>query len=82
MKTRVTLTLDPDVVQHAKNVARVRQTNLSALIEDLLKNTAEQGMSKRPHFSKKWGGKFSVRPSDGSDELLDALKERFGLSEK
>lgn len=82
MKTRVTLTLDPEIVRQAKNVARVRQTNLSALVEDMLRTTAQQGIAQRPNFSKKWGGKFSARPSDGSDELLDALKARYDLAEK
>ena len=79
MKTRVTVTLDPRVVRRAKSVARSRRTNLSALIEDLLTRTADFGSIRPINFSKKWAGKFSVRDSDGSDPLLDALKARHGL---
>lgn len=79
MKTRVTVTLDPQVIHHAKSVARARNTNLSALIESLLAQTIEVGAAKPVRFSQKWAGKFSLRESDGSDPLLDAMKARFDL---
>ncbi len=82
MKTRVTITLDPVVIRRAKTVARLRRTNLSSLIEDLLIQTTRQGTSRRVGFSTKWVGKFEVRKSDGRDDLLDALKQRYGLSGK
>jgi hypothetical protein len=82
MKTRVTITLDPKVIRKAKSVARLRQTNLSALIEDLLIQTTKQSTPQRPTFAQKWTGKFHVRSSDGKDELLDALKNKYGLDEK
>jgi hypothetical protein len=79
VKTRVTITLDPRVIRRAKSVARSRRTNLSALIEGLLVQTAALGTAKPISFSKKWAGKLSVRESDGSDPLLDAMKTRYGL---
>jgi hypothetical protein len=82
MKTRVTITLNPAVIRKAKNVARSRQTNLSALIEDLLIQTAHRGTKRRTKFTRKWGGKFDVRPSKGEDELLETLKRRYGLTDK
>lgn len=27
-------------------------------------------------FTRKWRGRFHIRPSDGKDELLDALKKQ------
>jgi hypothetical protein len=79
MKTRVTITLDPRVIRRAKAVARSRRTNLSALIEHLLVQTADYGLAKPISFSQKWAGKLSIRESDGSDPLLDAMKARYGL---
>lgn len=79
MKTRVTITLDPGVVRRAKIVARSRKTNLSALIEDLLKHTSDRGLVPRASFSRKWAGKLTVRESRGKDDLLDAIKTRYGL---
>jgi hypothetical protein len=79
VKTRVTITLDPRVIRRAKSVARSRRTNLSALIESLLVQTADLAVAKPISFSQKWAGKLSVRDSDGSDPLLDAMKNRYGL---
>lgn len=79
MKTRVTITLDPVVVRRAKTIARSRQTNLSALIEELLVRTSEQAAVASPRFSQKWSGRFTSRVSDGTDTLLDAMKKRYDL---
>ena len=76
MKTRVTVTLDPTVIRNAKTIARLKQTNLSALIEDLLKRTASQSTTRRASFSRKWAGKLSVRET-ANDELLTAMKARY-----
>lgn len=79
MKERITITLDPEVVRHGKRVARARETSLSGLIEDLLR---EQGRPERRQpagsFSKRWRGKLTLR-ADAADELLQALKARHGL---
>jgi tRNA U34 5-carboxymethylaminomethyl modifying enzyme MnmG/GidA len=80
MKSRITITLDPTVVRQAKNVARERHTNLSALIEDLLKQTAQSNVAPRRSFTQKWAGKLTVR-EDNKDELLKALKTRYGLEQ-
>ncbi len=82
MKTRVTITLDPDVVRKAKAVAQVRQTNLSALIEDLLEQTTRYAAPAGQGFTRKWAGKLEPRESDGSDELLEALRRRHDLGHK
>ncbi len=78
MKTKVTITLDPLIVKNAKRTARLRKTNLSAMIEGLLaQNTSVLGA--RPiGFSQKWAGKFEVRES-ADDELLNMLKKRYEL---
>jgi hypothetical protein len=79
MKNRITITLDPNVIRHGKLVARARDTSLSGLIEDLLR---EQGRPKSRQaagsFSKRWRSKFTLR-EDNADELLQALKDRHGL---
>jgi hypothetical protein len=79
MKTRVTITLDPRVIRRAKSVARSRQTNLSALIEDLLNHAANYSTTRSIRFTQKWAGQFTARMSDGSDPLLDAMKSRYDI---
>jgi hypothetical protein len=79
MKDRITITLDPEVVEHGKRIAKARSTSLSGLIEDLLR---EQGHPQRHRragsFSKRWRGKLALR-HDPSDELLQAMKAKHGL---
>jgi len=82
MKTRVTITLNPIVIRKAKSIARLRRTNLSALIEDLLIQTTQRGTKRRIRFTRKWAGKFKVRSSSGRDDLLEALKQRYKLADK
>ncbi len=82
MKQRVTITIDPAVMRRAKSVARLRHTNVSALIEDLLKQTSKGSAPRQPSFTRKWAGQFSVRESVAGDDLLDALKQRYGLNEQ
>jgi Family of unknown function (DUF6364) len=78
MKSRVTITLDPAVIRRAKNVARSRKTNLSALIEDLLKKTTDAATSRSTKFSARWGGKLKLRETK-NDPLLEAMKARYRL---
>jgi hypothetical protein len=79
MKGRITITLDPAVVEHGKRIAKARETSLSGLIEDLIR---EQGHPKKPSrsgsFSKRWRGKLALRHAP-SDALLQALKVKYGL---
>jgi len=81
MKTRVTITLDPAVIRRAKSVARNRHTNLSALIEELLRETSARATVRHMSFTGKWAGRFTVRASTERDDLLDALKRRYHLDE-
>ena len=80
MKTKVTITLDPLVVKRAKVTAKSRNTNLSAMIEELLRGTTKDSNAKRPAFTKKWAGKLSIRANE-KDELLNSLKNKFDLGE-
>jgi hypothetical protein len=79
MKNRITITLDPDVIRHGKLMARARDTSLSSLIENLLR---EQGRPESRQwaasFSKRWRGKLTLR-EDSADELLRVLKAKHGL---
>ena len=79
MKDRITITLDPEVVEHGKKIAKARDTSLSGLIEDLLR---EQGQPERHgrtgSFSKRWRGKLALRHDPG-DALLQAMRAKHGL---
>ncbi len=62
MKTKLTVTIDKDLLPRAKRHARSRGVSLSQLIEDALRvASAEEGSS----FASRWRGKFrpAARPS-------------------
>jgi hypothetical protein len=79
MKSRITLTMDPEVARKAKRIAHARKTNVSALIEDLVRNASVTASKEQPSFAKKWAGKLRVRKPKLSDPRLEALKSRYDL---
>jgi hypothetical protein len=79
MKRRITLTIDPEIARRAKRIALARKTNVSALIEDLVRNASVTGSKREPSFVTKWTGKLRVRTPRGSDPRLEALKKRYDL---
>lgn len=72
MKTRVTITLDPDLHARAKQVARARRTTVSGLIETFLRST-DAGGSRVDEML----GSAELRAWEpGRDPLHDALYAR------
>ena len=60
MKTKLTITVDPEVVPVAKRYARSRGVSLSSLIEGALK---EMVRDEAPSFTEQWRGQFRGRES-------------------
>jgi len=79
MKSRITLTMDPDVAKRARKIAHARKTNVSALIEDLVRNASVTAARQEPPFVEKWTGKLRVRKPKSADPKLEALKKRYDL---
>jgi hypothetical protein len=78
MKSRVTITLDPGVLEQARTEARLRGISLSALIEDRLNQALRHNLKPNLSFAKKWAGQLTVRQNN-QDALLNALKARYSL---
>lgn len=75
MKTRVTITLDPDVHAHAKQVARVRRTTVSGLIEAFFRS--QQSAGGRASLVDDMLGSAKLRKvKPGAEPLHDALYTR------
>ena len=72
MKTKLTITVDRDILPKAKRYARTRGVSLSSLIENALRGMAEPG---RPSFASKWRGRFV--PAERDDERYRALAEKY-----
>ncbi len=73
MKTKLTITVDRDLVPLAKQMARRRGVSLSSIIEGALRDLARP---EGPTFSERWRGAFEW--SDTEDARARALREKYG----
>lgn len=77
MKSRVTITLDPDVHAHAKQVARARRTTVSGLIESFLRSAVAAPARAGSSLVDQMLGSCELREAQpGADPLFDALHAR------
>ena len=75
MKTRVTITLDPDNHRLAKKRVRKKYTSASGLIESLIQSEGSPG---KADIVASMTGSASLRvPSPKTDPLYDTLKAIF-----
>lgn len=74
MKTKLTLTLEEDLIPLAKKLAKEKGSSLSNLIEESLQNLIAESM---PSFSKKWRGTFSINRN--IDTRRSYLSKRYKL---
>ena len=81
MKNRVTLTIDPEIVRKAKKIAHVRRTSVSALIEDLLRQTPVASHKEKASFVEAWTGKFRLKDPVKPDSKLAHLKKHCGIED-
>lgn len=75
MKTRVTITLDPEIHRLAKKSASRNRTSVSGLIESLLQT--EVGAAKSCAAAELVGSAKLRRPAPGSDPLHDILTAKY-----
>lgn len=72
MKTKLTITVDRDLVPRAKRYARARGVSLSSLIEAALSDMAA---APGPTFSERWRGALELTQRD--DPRYRALAEKY-----
>jgi post-segregation antitoxin (ccd killing protein) len=72
MKTKVTLTIDENLLPQAKRYARQQKISLSALVEKSLREVTAQAQSS---FSSRWRGKFKT--ADQEDARYDQLVKKY-----
>lgn len=78
MKSRVTITLDPEVHARAKAAARARRTTVSGLIESFLRSPhAAANGSERSVVDEMIGSAELRSVEPGTDPLFDALHARY-----
>lgn len=72
MKTKLTLTIDADLVPRAKRYARMRGVSLSSVVNEALEQLTE---SSGPSFVDRWRGQF--KPAERDDPRYEALAEKY-----
>lgn len=72
VKTKLTVTIDEELLPRAKEYARQSGTSLSEVIEKALR---EISTGTHPDFSARWRGKF--RLSDHHDERYRRLARKY-----
>jgi predicted transcriptional regulator len=73
MKTKLTITVDRELLPKAKRYARAQGRSLSSLIEDALRDIAEE---KEMSFVDRWLGQFVLAEKD--DDRYRALVKKYG----
>lgn len=74
MKTKLTITIERDLVPRAKKMARERGVSLSSIIEGALRE-----MTAAPDtlsFSERWHGAFQL--NEEADPRAEALRQKYG----
>lgn len=71
MKTKLTITVDEDLLPRAKNVARRRGVSLSSVIEESLRRLA----TEESDFVSRWRGRFKAVDTD--DPRMAWLREKY-----
>jgi post-segregation antitoxin (ccd killing protein) len=74
MKTKLTVTIDEELVPRAKRYARGQGVSLSSLIESALIEMTARG--ETAPFSERWRGAMVL--ADRDDERYRALAEKYG----
>ena len=73
MKTKLTVSIDDELIPRARQFARGRGISLSELVETSLRSVTEE--SESSSFSQRWRGKF--HPAGSDDERYKALAKRY-----
>ena len=73
MKQKLTITVDAELLPIAKRYARSRGVSLSSLIEQSLREVAEEDAMS---FASRWKGKFRAAGRD-DDPRYDALAKKY-----
>lgn len=75
MRTRVTITLDPEVHQLARKAAKRKRTTVSGLIESLIQS--DEASRKEKVVDRMVGSAAAREPEPGTDPLYDALRAKY-----
>ncbi|MDQ3698974.1 MAG: type II toxin-antitoxin system CcdA family antitoxin [Gemmatimonadota bacterium] len=73
MKTKLTLSIDSDLLPKAKRYARARGVSVSELVESAMRQLADEQVEET--FAQRWRGKFA--PANRDDDRYGALAKKY-----
>lgn len=73
MKTRITLSVDPETSERARRLARERNTTVSGLFSEFV--GTQEGLAAE-RFVEKWAGHAVVRENPG-DVRYEYLRQKY-----
>lgn len=79
MKRRVSLTIDPVVMQQARRLAHEMNTSVSQLVEESLQRLSQTPNGKHKSFIEQWRGKLKLAQRDLKDPRREYLLKRYGF---
>lgn len=81
MKSRLSLTVDPQITHRAKRYAQSKNKSLSALVEEFLAGVGKTGScesaTKPETFSQRW--KHRLKPAQKGELRYQRLAEKYEL---
>jgi len=72
VKTKLTITIDEDLIPVAKEHARSQRKSLSGVIESALRSLTA---GEKGSFARRWRGRF--KPANRKDERYRALAKKY-----
>ncbi len=79
MKTKLTITIDSELVPLAKNYAKSQGVSLSSLVEQALREMTKE-QEQEPSFVEKWRGKFGpMTDREIDDARYEYLARKYNL---
>lgn len=79
MKSKLTITVDSELIPAAKRYARSKGVSLSAVIEQALREATGEAGETGASFVAKWRGAFKLDPEDypKDDPRFDYLARKY-----
>ena len=77
MKSKLTITVDSEILPLVKRYAKSKGVSLSSLIEEALREMTKE---QEPTFSEKWRGKFKpMTDTEINDARYEYLARKYNL---
>jgi hypothetical protein len=78
MKAKLTLTLEPDVIEMVKDYATEKKISLSKIVETYFKELLKKEHATKVNVAMKYGGVLSSETKSYADVKDEFLEDKYG----